>query len=173
MSRLLLSIALVASIIGVGCAPLSYLTSLVVTSSPVSVENRDLPLIVARGEPRMWIDDVTGAPGDGNQRLASEITRQMKIAGLRFARIPAEADYFVNTDVDVYVIDIQTEVAEIVWRVVDRNGTEVGRIRQQNSIPRGMLHDRWGETATLAAGGGLQGVLAILDSLGHPPPTGL
>jgi len=127
-------------------------------------------IVVATGVPQLWVDDVTGAPGDGNKRLATEIIRQMEATGLRLARVPAEADYFVNADVDVFVIDTRTEVAEIIWRVEDRNGSEIGQIKQQNPIPRGMLHKEWGETATLAAGGGLEGVLAILDSLGHRRP---
>lgn len=154
-------------IIASGCAPApSAKKQPTVEESSVSQD-----VVVATGVPRLWIDDVTGAPGDGNQRLATELYRQMIATGLRFARVPAEADYFVSANIDVAVIDTRTELAEIIWRVSDRNGLEIGQIRQQNPVPRGMLHENWGDTAMLAAEGGLAGVLAVLDSLGHPRPA--
>lgn len=151
------------------CAP-SQPTVPEVTSTTTTASEPTASIVVATGVPRLWVDEVTGAPGDGNERLSVEIIRQMQAVELLFARFPGEADYFVTADVDVYAIDTQTEIAEIIWRMTDRHGTEIGQIKQQNPIPRGMLHETWGETAVAAANGGLQGVVAILDSLGHARP---
>lgn len=170
MRPLLVSLWVFSMLALTSCASVNRPVSQFASDDTQKGQQSERSIVVASGIPRMWVEDITGAPGDGNQRLMSEIVRQMAAAGLRFARVPAEADYFVSADVDVYVIDARTEVAEIIWRVDDPNSTEIGQIRQQNPIPRGMLHDEWGEAADLAAQGGLEGVLTVLDSLGHPRP---
>ncbi|MEQ8665678.1 MAG: hypothetical protein RIC16_08125 [Rhodospirillales bacterium] len=127
-------------------------------------------VIIARGEPKLWVDEVSGAPGDGNKALTRELIQLIDQAGLTFARSPGLADYFVTAIVDVSVIDNQREVVEIVWRMTDSAGTEIGQISQRNEVSRGLLHQDWGDTAFYVARGGLEGVFAILDSLGHPQP---
>lgn len=157
----------------VGCTAPSYQGTQSDSAAPESLapaEPMERTPIIAAGAPELWVDRVTGAPGDGNDTLTMEIERLMKQAGLDFARTPSEADYFVTAVVNVFAVDVQTEIVEIIWRVTDRFGTEIGRIRQENGVRRGSLHENWGETAFFAAQGGLEGVLAILESLGHARP---
>lgn len=41
----------------------------------------------------------------------------------------------------------------------------MGRISQSNTVPRGRLEQRWGEVALLAAEGGADGMVELLDRL--------
>jgi len=120
--------------------------------------------------PRLWVDEVTGSPGDGNRALTRALVELLHDAGYPLARTPSSAEYYVQAVVDVSVIDSSTETVEIVWSIVGRDGEEKGKITQRNEIPRGMLHEKWGETAHYAALGGFEGVRAILHELGYDAP---
>ena len=164
-----LVVAVVVTLAG-GCADAPAEQAGPAETVTVTATSQTQKPVIAVGEPRLWVDEVTGAPGDGNRALTREIIRLIGDSGLMFARSPGTADYFVTAIVDVSVIDTQREIVEIVWRVTDRGGIEIGQISQRNEVPRGMLHREWGETAHFVALGGFEGVLAILDSLGHSLP---
>jgi hypothetical protein len=124
---------------------------------PVSGENRGF---VDFG---IWVDDVTGAPGDGNQSLTGALLAELRRAALPFALSAGTASHFVQGVVDVSVTDATTEHVTILWAVSDENGKELGRITQRNNIVRGSLHQAWGKTAQYAAIGGAEAVLAIIE----------
>lgn len=168
--RKLVGACLVLAVVGCAQPPPQIAAPEPEETRTASTEEQAKQPIIAEGDPRFWVDEVSGAPGDGNRALTREIIQQIDEAGLTFARSPGLADYFVTAIVDVSVLDTQREVVEIVWRMTDKVGTEIGQISQRNEVPRGMLHDEWGDTAHYAARGGLQGVFAILDSLGHRLP---
>ncbi len=139
-------------------------------ASPESPAKGDVPSKSLKTPPDLWVDEVTGAPGDGNRSLTAALREILRGAGYPLARSPSGAMYFVQASVDVSVIDHSTEHITIVWSMVGRDGSEIGRISQNNDIPRGMLHDTWGETARYAARGGFEGVRAILRELGYGEP---
>lgn len=111
----------------------------------------------------LWLDEVTGAPGDGNQALTQAIYADLILKKLPFAMTPGLASHYVHGIVDVDVLSATTEYVKIVWIVSNAAGEEIGRITQENQIPRGTLHGEWGDTAIYVARGGLEGVLAILE----------
>ncbi len=111
----------------------------------------------------IWVDEVTGAPGDGNRALTKALLAELKRAALPFAMSPGTASHFVQGVVDVTVLDNTTEHVTILWAVSNGDGKELGRITQRNNIARGTLHQTWGNTAQYAAIGGAEAVLAIIE----------
>ncbi len=111
----------------------------------------------------IWLDEVTGAPGNGNAALTQAIYSDLLNQKLPFALSPGMASHFVQGVVDVSVMSATTEHVTIVWVVSNARGKEIGRVTQRNDIARGSLHGEWGDTAIYAARGGLEGVLAILE----------
>ena len=111
----------------------------------------------------IWVDDVTGAPGDGNNALTRALLYELKRAALPFAMTAGTASHFVQGVVDVSVLDATTEHVTILWVVSNAEGKELGRITQRNDIARGTLHQNWGKTAQYAAMGGADAVLAIIE----------
>ena len=111
----------------------------------------------------IWVDDVTGAPGDGNSSLTRAIRRALEGASVPFAITASTASHFVQGVVDVSVIDAISEHVTILWAVSNAKGEEIGRITQRNEIVRGSLHQTWGDTARYAAIGGAEAVIAILE----------
>lgn len=120
--------------------------------------------------PMLWVDDVTGAPGDGNYRLTEQMFIILDEAGYSLARTPSRASYFVQGIVYLSVVNASTEQIEIVWALIDADGDEKGTISQQNYVPRGDLHGEWGQTAEMIARGGVYGVREILKEMGYAEP---
>jgi len=111
----------------------------------------------------LWLDEVTGAPGDGNAALTQAIYEDLVKKKLPFAMTPGLASHYIQGVVDVSVRSATAEHITIVWVVSNGAGEEIGRVSQRNDIVRGSLHGKWGDTAVYAARGGLEGVLAILE----------
>lgn len=111
----------------------------------------------------LWLDDVTGAPGNGNAALSKAIYSDLKLNDLPFAMTPGLASHYIQGVVDVAVRSATQEHVTIMWVVSNADGQEIGRVSQRNDIVRGSLHGDWGDTAIYAARGGLEGILAILE----------
>lgn len=111
----------------------------------------------------LWLDEVTGAPGNGNAALTQAIFADLKRNELPFAMTPGLASHYIQGVVDVAVRSATQEHVTIVWVVSNAQGEEIGRVTQRNDIVRGSLHGEWGDTAVYAARGGLEGILAILE----------
>ncbi len=111
----------------------------------------------------LWLDEVTGAPGDGNAALTQAIFEDLTRNKLPFALTPGLASHYVQGVVDVAVRSATQEHITIVWVVSNAQGEEIGRVTQRNDIVRGSLHGEWGDTAVYIARGGLEGILAILE----------
>lgn len=126
------------------------------------------PLPVTSGRSNMrdfglWLDEVTGAPGDGNEALTQAIYGDLTRSKLPFAMTPGLASHYLQGVVDVAVLNASQEHVTIVWVVSNADGDEIGRVTQRNDIARGSLHGEWGDTAVYAARGGFEGVLSILE----------
>lgn len=111
----------------------------------------------------LWLDEVSGAPGNGNAALTQAIYEGLNKNKLPFAMTPGLASHYVQGVVGVEELSATMEHITIVWVVSNADGKEIGRITQRNDIPRGSLHGEWGDTAVYVARGGLEGVLAILE----------
>lgn len=125
-----------------------------------------LPVIASLSSKRtfgLWLDEVTGAPGNGNAALTQAIYADLKSNELPFAMTPGLASHYIQGVVDVAVRSATQEHVTIVWVVSNAEGDEIGRVSQRNDIVRGSLHGEWGDTAVYAARGGLEGILAILE----------
>ncbi len=111
----------------------------------------------------VWIDEVTGAPGNGNRALTRALRRELEATSLPIAISVGAASHFIQGVVDVRVKDATSEHVSIIWIVLDSDGKELGRVSQDNTIPRGILHEDWGDIARYAAVGGADGVLSIIE----------
>ena len=133
------------------------------------------PLLPTTGEDSarpfgLWVDEVSGAPGDGNAALTSALLRLLERNNLPFAMAAGLASHYVQGVVDVVPRDNASEHVTIVWIVSNAAGQEIGRTTQRNEIARGSLHQVWGDTAIYVAQGGFDGIYAILErDLGQSP----
>ncbi len=125
-----------------------------------------LPVVVTGGQNRpfgLWVDAVTGAPGDGNASLTGFMLEMLENAGVPFARTAGTASHYIQGVVDVEALDATLEHVTITWIILNSSGQELGRVNQSNDIVRGSLHQEWRDTARFAAQGGVEGIMAILE----------
>lgn len=52
---------------------------------------------------------------------------------------------------------------EVVWRLIASDGTEIGRITQQNDVPVALLTDGWADVAASIAEGAMEGIVELVE----------
>lgn len=96
---------------------------------------------------RIGLQEVTGAPGDGNVTLARayrEVFRQVQVP---MVDDPSYADVLLNVTVKVEALNDRVDSVELRWELSAPDGEVYGAIRQQNNVPRGFLRGKWGRAA--------------------------
>jgi len=117
---------------------------------------------------KIWVMDVTGAPGDGNFTLTRLMREQLPQLGEIVQDNPRGVDFTVSGKVVVAEASASTQRVEIQWTVTDAAGTERGRVVQLNEVPKGTLDHYWGEVAMVVvneASGGVRDV--VLEQSGR------
>lgn len=104
---------------------------------------------------------VSGAPGDGNEALASALQRELANSGVPLGEASGQG-YRVEGTVSVGAVKDGKQAIQIDWKVKDGKGASVGTVTQKNSIPPGTLDGSWGKTADAAAAAAAQGIVKLL-----------
>ena len=116
---------------------------------------------------RIYVPDVTGAPGDGNVSLARQMRRELPQFGLTVLEKPERPDFTVAGQVKVMPLPGGQESVEITWVIQDDQGAEAGKIAQLNQVAKNTLNGLWVDVAVVVAeeaAGGVRDV--ILNRLG-------
>ena len=112
--------------------------------------------------PSVWVEVVTGAPGDGDAALARAMRAALRLTGIPLALRTSEAQYRVGGTVVVEPVGTGMERVGIVWLVTAADGRPLGRAKQENVVEHGALDGRWGQVAgfvAAAAAGGIRGII--------------
>jgi hypothetical protein len=122
------------------------------------------------GRVRVAVRKVDGAPGDGNNSLASSLTTVLKHQDIELVDAAnGKPDLDVDCDVKLDPVKNGEQHVKIIWRVSRAVGGEVGQVAQENDVPHGRLDGPWGDVAysvAMAAEGGIMQLVAR----GAPPP---
>lgn len=134
-------------------------------SDPNSLRNRPS---------RVFFAGVSGAPGDGNASLATQMRTRLAGLGLLVQDTPREADFTLRGEVKTAPGAKGAMRIELQWVVANGGaGTaERGRVVQLNEVPPGSLDSYWGDVAVVVAteaAGGVRDV--ILNSGGGRAPA--
>jgi hypothetical protein len=111
---------------------------------------------------RLFVPDVTGAPGDGNQSLARQMRRQLPQLGELVAETQDAADFIVAGQVRTSPGESGGTNVEIEWVVRDARGAECGRVSQLHEVPPHLLDGLWADVALVAAQEAASGVRAVI-----------
>jgi hypothetical protein len=131
-------------------------------SDPTSLMNRPA---------RIFVKDVTGAPGDGNTSLTRDIKAKLPGTGEMVQSSPQGADYTVIGTVTTKKIAGNQVHAEIKWQVLDATGTEAGAVTQINEVPAGTLDQYWGDIAVAVTDQAAGGIKEIILNQADPRRT--
>jgi hypothetical protein len=106
------------------------------------------------------VPPVTGAPGDGNNALATALQGELQRNGVAMSDRPGS--YKVEGKVTMSQPKDGKQAIQIDWRVRDPQGKSLGTVSQKNEIPQGSLDGTWGKTADAAASAAAQGIIKLL-----------
>ncbi|GBF26141.1 hypothetical protein MnTg02_01178 [bacterium MnTg02] len=108
------------------------------------------------------VPPVSGAPGDGKTALANALKQQLHAKGIKVASRPTSGAYQVSGSVSLSAPEGNKQNISIEWKVLDPSGRKLGTVSQRNSIAKGSLDGKWGETANKAAEAAAGGILKLL-----------
>jgi len=117
--------------------------------------------------PVVALRPVAGAPGDGDRSLTRAMSSALTRANLTLAAAPSDnKDFIVAGTVDVSPPEGAKQQVEVTWVLMRPDGSEVGRVKQENAVPAGSLDGAWGDVAYAVAGAAAPGVRRLIEEVG-------
>ena len=114
---------------------------------------------------RVYFTGVTGAPGDGNRSLPTQMRAKLAAAGLVVQDTATNADYTLAGEVRTANGANGTVRVELQWIVADAKG-ERGRVVQINEVPPASVNSYWGDVAVAVADEAATGVHDVITNAG-------
>lgn len=111
---------------------------------------------------RVNLEEVRGAPGDGNRSLRRHLQEQLTKFGMVAREKKEDFDYTISGEVEITNTSHSQQRVEIIWKVTDARGNEAGQVVQLNSIPGGALSNLWGDVALVVAQEAAKGVRDVM-----------
>jgi hypothetical protein len=124
-------------------------------ADPNSLENRP---------PRIYFAGVTGAPTDGNQALALNLTRDLPPLGDQLTTTQANADFTVNAVVTAVPDSNHQILVTLNWLVHDSSHRSVGQVTQLHDLNPSDFTPYWGDTAAAAASEAATGIHTVINN---------
>ncbi|MGE0095113.1 MAG: hypothetical protein AB7M05_01830 [Alphaproteobacteria bacterium] len=112
---------------------------------------------------------VEGAPGDGATSLTRAMRFYLQQAKVKIVDKPSPEALIVQGTVEMGAPRGGTQPITITWRVLRADGTEAGKVAQNNAVPTGSLDKAWGDIAFLVAEAAAPGVTQIIKRLADLP----
>jgi hypothetical protein len=106
---------------------------------------------------------VEGAPGDGKVSLTRAVKYYLLKSNVRVSERPNESASIVQGTVAVGPPRGGAQPVTIVWRVLQPDGSEIGRVDQTNNVPIGTLEGAWSDLAYQIAESAAPGIAAVLS----------
>jgi len=116
----------------------------------------------AKNFPSVSVLPVENAPGDGRESLMLAVLQSLTLNGVR--RDDVSPDVVLHCEVISTPYDDRLQRVEIIWRAQLRDGTELGAMKLDNTIPVGALNGTWGPTAFAIADAAAPDLLNLLAS---------
>jgi hypothetical protein len=116
--------------------------------------------------PKVSIQPVEGAPGDGRESLRLAVLAVLSNNGV--GRDDVNPEVTLKCDITLTPVEPNLQRVEILWRAVLRDGRELGTVRLDNTLPQGALDGQWGAAAFAIADAALGDLLTLLAS--QPAP---
>ena len=114
------------------------------------------------GEGPLAYVTVAGAPGDGEQALATALAKRLATLGVKQATAFEANIYDIQGTVRVGPAKRSKQTVTIVWVVLDPDGNQLGVTRQTKDIRKGALDKKWGAAADAAAEAAAAEIMKLL-----------
>ncbi|WP_048862818.1 hypothetical protein, partial [Acidisphaera rubrifaciens] len=121
---------------------------------------------------RVYVPQVTGAPGDGDMSLTNQMRRQLGKLGEVVQDTATGADFTVAGQVRAVPVAGGNLRVEIAWKMSDAAGHDLGMVLQLNEVPPETVTGFWGDVALAVAqeaAGGVRDTIAKQSGHGRQP----
>jgi hypothetical protein len=112
---------------------------------------------------KLYVPEVTGAPGDGDAVLTRQIRQRLAEIGPLVQLSPENADFYVKGTVLVSPLPKGQQQVEIAWTVTRPSGVVTGKVSQLNAVPAGILDQNWGDVAVVVAQEAAGGIDRVVE----------
>jgi hypothetical protein len=112
---------------------------------------------------KLFVPEVTGAPGDGDVVLTKLIRVQLAQLGPLVQNTPEGTDFTVQGTVTATPLPKSQQQIEIAWAVTRPSGVVVGKVSQLNAVPAGSLDQFWGDVAVVVAQEASAGINDVVE----------
>lgn len=112
---------------------------------------------------KLYVPEVTGAPGDGDLVLTRQIRARLAEVGPLVQLTPDNADFIVKGTVAVTPLPKGQQQVEIAWAVTRPSGVLSGKVSQLNAVPAGTLDQYWGDVAVVVAQEAAGGIDKVVE----------
>ncbi|MGH6976159.1 MAG: hypothetical protein ACREED_03945 [Stellaceae bacterium] len=120
--------------------------------------------------PVVALRPVAGAPGDGDRSLTRAMSSALARANLTLVTTPSDKkDFIVAGTVEISSADGQKQQVKVTWVLLRPDGSEIGRVKQENAVAAGSLDGAWGDVAYAVAGAAAPGVRRLIEEVGLAP----
>ena len=92
---------------------------------------------------KIWLNSITGAPGNGNNVLYSAIKSSLLESGIIIEPSPGESNLSLSGEVTMMPEYLGKQIVEVLWILKTFRGVEVGRARQRKAVPKKELGGDW------------------------------
>ncbi len=113
---------------------------------------------------RILVVPIHGAPGDGNDSLALAVKQALRRSALIVTEDVASASYRLEGAVAVGPAHEGRQPVEVIWIVSHADGTEIGTVRQGNTVVAGSLDGSWGPMAAVIGAAAVEGIEHAVDA---------
>ncbi len=114
------------------------------------------------------VGEVTGAPGEGGMALARSLDYALRRTGVRLAPDSDADSAVVRGAVTIVPRGPKLRSVAIVWTVFAPDGTELGKVQQENDVTQEFIDHAWPEMASAVADGAAEGLADLID---RAPPV--
>ncbi len=116
----------------------------------------------ATDSPPVALWKVDGAPGDGSAALTAAMRHALQKRGVSIATGQDGAAVLLGSVHRIPAGPGREEI-EVLWTLIRPDGSELGRVRQANTLPVGRLDGVWGPVAGAVAEAGADAIAALID----------
>jgi hypothetical protein len=125
------------------------------------------PLPQGEVNPVVGLRDVHGAPGDGDSALARAMGEALKRVNVALVEgADAHHDFLLAGSVEVLAPEGSKQQVKVSWALLRPDGSEVGRVNQQNTVAAGSLNGAWGDVAYAVTAAAAPGVKQLIERAG-------
>jgi hypothetical protein len=124
----------------------------------------NIPAPVPGSDPLIAVHLAKGAPGDGDQALATAMSAALRHAQVSLADFPgAVPNFIVEVAVGITPPTAGKQKVSLNWTLTKADGSQIGQVKQENAVDAGSLDKVWGLTAYDAANAAAPGITALID----------